>query len=174
MVLGNTKRKLNDTYISSLGKPSFKHSGSISSKKITTKATKHQRNDISKQFSRAFGKNSAQTSTVLELASWAVELVGIHRWSDRGDITLVEEPTRGKNTLDLFATNAPSKIIKVEVLPGISDHDIVAIEVDISPKRRKQKPRKIHLYSKAQWSEFEEKVNELPDELLSKFESKFC
>ena len=84
---------------------------------------------------------------------------------------LVEEPTRGKNTLDLFATNAPSKIIKVEVLPGISDHDIVAIEVDISPKRRKQKPRKIHLYSKAQWSEFEEKVNELADELLSKFES---
>ena len=47
--------------------------------------------------------------------------------------------------LNLFATNTPSKIIKFEVLPGISDHDTLAIQV--------------------------EKVNELEDELSTKFES---
>ncbi len=44
--------------------------------------------------------------------------------------------------MDLFPSTAPSKIIKVEALPGISDYDIVAIEADISPKRRNQKPSK--------------------------------
>ncbi len=61
--------------------------------------------------------------------------------------------------------------MKVEALPGISDHDIVAIESDISRKRGKQKPSKKNLYSKASWNVFEEKVNELADELLSKVQS---
>ena len=56
-----------------------------------------------------------------------------------------------KNTLDLLITNIPSKILRTDILPGISDHDAVYAEIDIQPVRHKQTPRKIPLYKKARW-----------------------
>ncbi len=50
---------------------------------------------------------------------------------------VVEEPTRDKATLDLIITNQPAKINRVEVIPGITDHDIPLVEVDVSPIRQK-------------------------------------
>lgn len=45
---------------------------------------------------------------------------------------MVSEPTWGENTLDLFITNNESHILKLKIIPGISDHDgIVYIEADI-------------------------------------------
>ena len=64
---------------------------------------------------------------------------------------IVKEPTRLNNTLDLIVTNNPSLINRVEVIPGISDHDAVFAEVDISPRKNIQKPRIIPLFKKADW-----------------------
>lgn len=75
-------------------------------------------------------------------------------FDDHGMAQMVEEPTRGNNTLDLFTTTSPSKVINVQVVPGISDHECPLMEVDTSPIRRTQKPRNIKLYKKAKWDSF--------------------
>ena len=68
---------------------------------------------------------------------------------DNGLIQMVEEPTRGENTLDLILTNNPSTFTRIETIPGISDHDIVFSEIDITTKKKIQKPRSIPLYKQA-------------------------
>ena len=49
---------------------------------------------------------------------------------DNGLVQLVEEPTRGPNTLDLVITNNPTRFTRTKVIPGVSDHDIVFGEID--------------------------------------------
>ncbi len=73
-------------------------------------------------------------------------------FDDYGMVQMVEEPTRERNTLDLFATTSPCKVNNVKIIPGISDHQCPVIEVDVSPIRRRQKPRNIRLYNKANWN----------------------
>ena len=60
---------------------------------------------------------------------------------------LVNFPTRRSNTLDLFPSNRPTLINRVEPLPGISDHDTMVF-VDTSIKSMRQRPtrRKILLW----------------------------
>ena len=65
---------------------------------------------------------------------------------------MVEEPTRGDNTLDLIITSRPNQINRIQVMPGISDHSAVYAEFDIKPTRKKQTPRKVPLYKKASWT----------------------
>ena len=45
------------------------------------------------------------------------------------------------NILDLFFTTNPTLVQRVSILPGISDHDIVKIQVNTSAKILFQKPR---------------------------------
>ncbi len=77
---------------------------------------------------------------------------------DKNIDQVVEEPTGDKATLDLIITNQPAKINRVEVIPGISDHDIPLVEVDVSPIGWKQTPRNITLYSKAKWDNIREEL----------------
>ena len=63
----------------------------------------------------------------------------------------VLHPTRLHNILDLFLTNYPALIQSTQVIPGLSDHDIVIIESKIKPLFLKQTIRKIPLYDKADW-----------------------
>ena len=63
----------------------------------------------------------------------------IDNLSDLGLQQMVEEPTRDLNTLDLFITNKRDNINKIQVIPGISDHDAVMVEGhnwNCSPSRR--------------------------------------
>jgi conjugal transfer/entry exclusion protein len=46
-------------------------------------------------------------------------------------------------------------------MPGLSDHDIVLIELDINPQRAKQKPRDIPLYKKASWENIKEDLKSI-------------
>ena len=71
--------------------------------------------------------------------------------SDLGMEQLVEEPTRRHNTLDLVITNTPHIVPRVEVLPGLSDHDAVFCEINIHPQKKKQPPRLIPLYKNGDW-----------------------
>ena len=70
---------------------------------------------------------------------------------DNGLEQLVKEPIREENTLDLFLTNCPQLVPRVEVVPGISDHSIPYCEISTSARRKKQTQRQIPLYSKADW-----------------------
>lgn len=45
-------------------------------------------------------------------------------------VQIVEENTRKGNTLDLILTNSPSAVLRVDVLPGVSYHDMVFVEFD--------------------------------------------
>ena len=55
--------------------------------------------------------------------------------ADHGMSQIVDQRTRGENTLDLIAVNYLTLASRTEILPGISDHDAVFAEIDIRPKR---------------------------------------
>ena len=44
---------------------------------------------------------------------------------------MVTEPTRQGNALDLILTNIPQLVPRMEITPGLSDHDIVYAEFSI-------------------------------------------
>ena len=89
---------------------------------------------------------------------------------DYGLTQMVDKPTRLSNTLDLFTTNNPTLISEIKVIPRLADHDAVTIiiEGDISPIVNKQKPRKIHLYKKADWEGFKEFMQGFSDEICDR------
>ena len=61
----------------------------------------------------------------------------------------VREPTRKDKILDLFFTNNSTLVEKSTVIPGLSDHDGIAmITVCLSPHICHQKPHKVVLYKK--------------------------
>ena len=74
---------------------------------------------------------------------------------DCGLTKLVEVPTRERNTLDLMIIDNSTIVCQVRLVPGISDHDCPLVDLDIRPIRHTQKQRKIPLYRKARWEEFE-------------------
>ena len=55
-------------------------------------------------------------------------------------LQVVQEPARGKNILDRCFTNCEHLTSKVEVSPGISDHEIVSIDVSLALPHLKKKP----------------------------------
>ena len=93
----------------------------------------------------------------------------------------VLEPTRRSNTLDLIATNLPDRINRVKVIPGISDHEIVFMELSVHLNYRKQPRKRVWMYNKADWpgmikylgprmARFEEEYNPCPDALWNKIQ----
>ena len=80
---------------------------------------------------------------------------------------MVTEPTRHSPdiTLDLFLTSNPTLIQKVDILPGLGDHDVVLAEGLIKQVFQKQKPRKVHLFAKADW----EKLKSIMKDFQAKF-----
>ena len=82
---------------------------------------------------------------------------------------VVLTPTRNDNILDLCFTNSPAFLDKVEIKPGISDHDVVIIHASIKPKMIKLPKRKIFLYKKAEYSKICEDLNQLNNKLTNKF-----
>ena len=71
---------------------------------------------------------------------------------------LVKKPTRNNNTLDLIMTNIPERVNRTDILPGISDHHICYTELSLRANRRKQAPRTIWLYKRANWNGLEEHI----------------
>jgi exonuclease III len=60
----------------------------------------------------------------------------INTMFDAGCEQVVNFATRAVNTLDLFFTNRPSLVNKCLPLPGLSDHDIVLVDTNITPARQ--------------------------------------
>ena len=77
------------------------------------------------------------------------------------------KPTRQDNILDLVLASNPTLIPKITCIPGLSDRDIVCIEAAVKPTQTKQKRRKIHLYNKADWTDFRSKLKDYQTEFLN-------
>ena len=73
--------------------------------------------------------------------------------ADHSLTQIVDKPTRNDKTLDLIITNYPSIVDNLETIPpiGEADHDILSLEITVSLRRCKHKPRQILKYSKANW-----------------------
>ena len=65
---------------------------------------------------------------------------------------LVHTPTRVNNILDIFLSNYPSYVTSCEVIPGISDHDIVSITTSVSMPMSKPTSGSIFLWHKANFN----------------------
>ena len=63
------------------------------------------------------------------------------------DPTLITETT--SHILELFFTRNQTLINKVEVIPGISDHEAVFIESSLKPMKVKTLAKKVYQYRKA-------------------------
>ena len=79
--------------------------------------------------------------------------------SDFSFTQMVTEPTRLDNVLDLFMTSNYTLVQKVEIYPGIADHDVMVADVNIKPTLGRQEPRFVPLYRKANWDSFREYIS---------------
>ena len=70
-----------------------------------------------------------------------------------------------ENILDLVTDN-PSFVKHSQSIPGISDHAMVVTDSDVKPIYNKQKPRKIYLFSKANWEEIYKACDILSNEII--------
>ena len=83
---------------------------------------------------------------------------------------MVRKPTRKGNVLDLFLTSNRTLVNKVEILSGISDHEISISNVSIKPKMSRQKPRLILIYRKVDWDKFKSYMASKCTEILCRFQ----
>ena len=83
---------------------------------------------------------------------------------------MVTEATRGSNTLDLFITNRPTLLKRLEIIPGISDHDIVFINTYLEAQRCKPVKRRIHLWKKAHTDKIKEALDIGNKKFMEEFE----
>ena len=90
--------------------------------------------------------------------------------NDFGLEQVVREPTRGKNTLDLFfTTNLTTLVERSTVTPGLSDHDgAPLIIISAKPRVIKQRPRKVYLYHKADTNALLSDLRRWSDEFSSR------
>ena len=91
----------------------------------------------------------------------------INLLNDNGLTQLVTKPTRLHNTLDLMITNNPTRVNRTEILPGISDHEIVLCELDIIPATNKLIKRSIPLYRKADWKLLSDHIKNIEIKILN-------
>ena len=75
----------------------------------------------------------------------------INTFYDHNLTQTVLEPTRENNILDLFLTTNPTVVRRSSVIPGISDHNIALIDTNVAAQVRRQRPRQIPLYKRADW-----------------------
>ena len=80
---------------------------------------------------------------------------------------MVTQPTRHENTLDLFLTTNPTLTTQVSCQPGLSDHDMVIAHCSLTPTTQKQKPRKVPIFRKADWSKFKSLMRDYQQKFLS-------
>ena len=84
---------------------------------------------------------------------------------------LVDSPTRNNNILDIFATNRPSVIAECKVIPGISDHETVHIETQLSVMLTSETTRQIFQWNKTDYHQINHIMLQYSSEFLTNFSS---
>jgi len=90
---------------------------------------------------------------------------------DLGLEQVVNFPTRGQNTLDIFLANGPSLISKCKPIPGISDHDIIFTETLTRVPHQKNPSRRILLWKRVDTEGLQRAVHDFSDNFVSKYSS---
>ena len=80
---------------------------------------------------------------------------------------MTTNPTRQNNVLDLFLTTNPTLVRQVNCLPGLSDDDMVIANCYIKPSVLKQKPRKVQIFRKADWSKLKSLMADFRDRFIN-------
>ena len=78
-----------------------------------------------------------------EINQLAIDLVEEHCLQQ-----CVTEPTREKNISALVLTTNENLVHKVDVMNGMSDHQMIITTINARPKIIRNKPRKVYLYKK--------------------------
>jgi hypothetical protein len=63
-------------------------------------------------------------------------------------------------------TNFPNQVPRTEILPCISDPDIVFFEFNIAPKKLKQKTRQVPIYKKEKWDTIKSEIKRPHDHIV--------
>ena len=82
---------------------------------------------------------------------------------------MVNSPTRKNNILDLFLTNNPGLVPRIEVLPGISDHDAVFMELMLSVPKQHHPSRLVHVFKRADWDQLKTDTLSLSNNIVNSF-----
>ena len=70
--------------------------------------------------------------------------------------------------IPIFFTINPTLVQRVSILPGISDHGIVQIQVNTSAKIIFQKPRSISIYKNANWDGMKQAIEAYRQDMLKR------
>ena len=76
------------------------------------------------------------------------------------------------NILDLFLTKNHTLVNIVNIIPGLSDHDIIEGMVDTKTASTKKAPRKVHLYWKADWDSLKTHMKDFCNSFVLRYEGK--
>ena len=90
---------------------------------------------------------------------------------DAGLEQIVHEPARGENCLYLVLTNAPDLVPRVEIMPRLSDHEIIYFEFQTKITKAPNVIRPIPLYNRANWTDMREDLADLEKIILEKADS---
>ena len=74
-------------------------------------------------------------------------------------------PTREENNLDSFFTNYPSLVKSCNVMPGISDHDMVVTTIELKAQYNKPKRRETFRFKNAKWRDIKSFISSKGEEL---------
>ena len=85
---------------------------------------------------------------------------------------ITTQPARQENILDLFLTNNSTLVNVVSCYLGLVDHDMVIAKCSTKPVVHELKPRKGHLFRKADWSQFKMLMKDCKHEFLSRHKGK--
>jgi len=91
--------------------------------------------------------------------------------NDFGCSQIVTEPTRANSILDLIITNRPKQVNRTQILPGISDHNVVYTKFVANPVRKKKVSRKIPLLNKADQDGFRQYTSDSMNEIMARLDS---
>ena len=80
-------------------------------------------------------------------------------------------PTREQNILDLILTNSPGLVKSSHVIPGLSDHEALVSDFDLNPLFTRKAPRKIHIFSKANWPEIKNEISKFSADYFSRLQN---
>ena len=72
---------------------------------------------------------------------------------DHGFTQIVDFPTRGHNTLDIYAINRPSLVVSCKPVSGIGDHEAILTCSTLLVESQPTCKRKIYNWAKADWDQ---------------------
>ena len=76
------------------------------------------------------------------------------------------KPTREENNFDLFFIKYPSLVKSCNVIPGISDHDMVVSDIELKPQYNKPKRRETFRFKNAKWSDIKSFISSKGEEII--------